>query len=157
MSARWIPKYGPPNRFSYQLSSRTGMGRDPAPVLPVPVDELGGDRWSRRPAVRPDPSRANSRMELADSAMAAPISVELGGLLEHIRLDASLLQCETEGQTPDAGTDDRHTRTGFSHAVEARPCGRWLRPGIEPRIVASVPGVPEVYDPRHPIASARRA
>ena len=24
MSARWIPKYGAPNRFSYQLSSLTG-------------------------------------------------------------------------------------------------------------------------------------
>ena len=133
-----------------------GMGRDPAPVLPVPVDELGGDRGvGGQPAVETEPC------ELPDGVGrqrdgGADLG-QLGGLFEHISLDASLLQCETEGQTPHSGTDDRHTRTGFSHAVDARAHGGGFAPVSLPGSWRRSRGVPEVYDPRHPVASARRA
>ena len=85
--------------------------RDPARRPPVPVDQLGGDGGVGGQLVRQTQPR-----ELADrvggQGDGGTDLGQLGRLLEHVRLDAALLQGEAEGQPPDAGADDRHAHFG---------------------------------------------
>ena len=107
----------------------------------MPVDQLGGDRGvggqlggQTQPRVLADGvgGQGDGRPDLG----------QLGGLLEHVRLDAALLQREAEGQPPDAGTDDRYAQLGISHAHEGD---------------APAPGFAPAWSPGFATGAARRS
>ena len=66
------------------------------------------------------PSRANSRMALADSAIAAPISVSSEACSKTRGHEAAFPQRQCEGQASHARSDDGDAQPRYAHGSESR-------------------------------------
>ena len=119
-SARWMPEDGAPKRSTYQ-SGRSAPGEPRSGYRPASAGRSARSEWwtsLARSSARP--SRANSRMALADSAIAAPISVSSEACSKTAGHHAPFPQRQCEGQASHARSDDGDAQPRYAHGSESR-------------------------------------